>query len=219
MLVVFTVTGFLIAYAYKVAQHKEPVYSSEFEQREAYRVELIEQQERNKELADEVRLLQEDIRQHEQQLAASEQSEQQNATTARALRQILGDVAVEGQGIRVMLEDRHYDPKQHNPNDYIVHEGHVFNVINELKVAGAQAISVNGKRLRTNSYIYCSGPVIVVDGEEFAAPFVVEAIGDAYTLEEALRLEGGVLQQLVQDQLVVTLEQVDALRLQAAIGE
>lgn len=219
MVVVFTVTGFLLAYAYKLAQENEPIYSSEFAQREAYRTELIEQQERNKELAEEVRMLHDEIRKHEQQLAKQEQGEQQHATTARALRQIIGDVAVQGQGVRIMLEDREYDPAHHNPNDYIVHEGHVFNVLNELKLAGAQAISVNGKRLRANSYIYCNGPVIVVDGEEFAAPFVIEAIGESYTLEEALRLEGGVLQQLVQDQLVVTLEQVNLLALDAAIGE
>ena len=76
------------------------------------------------------------------------------------------------------LKDADYDPIEQNPNDYIVHESHIFRVVNELRISGAQGIAINGQRITSNSYIKCTGPVITIDGRTFPAPFVIEAIGD-----------------------------------------
>lgn len=220
LLLVFTITGFILAYTYKVTDPSEQQLSADFEQKEKYRQQLIEQQERNKELAQELRTLDASIRDYEQQFAKNENSYEQNVAHAETLRKVVGALPVEGQGLRVTLEDGEYDPTSHNPNEYIVHESHVFQVLNELKIAGAEAIAINGKRLKANSYIYCNGPVIIVDGYESAAPFVIEAIGDKEILDEALRLAGGVLDQLVNDRIVVTTEQNVKLTLAATnVGE
>ena len=62
--------------------------------------------------------------------------------------------------LKLRYDDGEYDPSVANPNDYIVHESHIFKVINELKISGAEAIAINGQRLKANSYISCNGPVI-----------------------------------------------------------
>ena len=111
--------------------------------------------------------------------------------------------------------DAEYDPIVQNPNDYIVHESHIFKVINELKIAGAQGISINGQRIKENSYIKCTGPVITVDDKTFPAPFVIEAIGEMDILHESLHLKGGVIDRLLMDHIVVTTEQVKNLQLSA----
>ena len=87
-----------------------------------------------------------------------------------------------------------------------MHEHHVLKVVNELYISGAEAVSVNGKRLTANSYIVCTGPVITVDGEQFPAPFTISAIGDPDTLEKALNIQGGIKDQLVSDNIVVKIE-------------
>lgn len=118
----------------------------------------------------------------------------------------------------VTLQDAEYDPKSVNPNDYIVHESHVFKVLNELKISGAQAIAINGHRLKANSYIKCNGPVITIDDDQFPAPFVIEAVGDPKVLSAGLTLAGGVYDQLIDDNIIVTIDGSKQLVMPAVLG-
>lgn len=212
--VVSLTLGFILAFSFSVSQKRNQeiaINSATFGQTENVRQELIEQKERNKELSEELRNVQETIRDYEQQAGSNTSSLDELVKEAEALRLLTGEVPVKGEGYRVQLEDGEYDPDQVNPNDYIVHEGHVFMVINELKIAGAEAVSVNGKRIHETSYIRCTGPVITVDGETFPAPFIIEAIGNSSTLSEAVELSGGILDQLKGQQIRIQTEKVSEL--------
>ncbi|MFJ5765273.1 DUF881 domain-containing protein [Lysinibacillus sp. NPDC093210] len=210
LLIVCITTGFIIGYSYNQAKDNRQtssIKSELFEQEDTYREELIEQQERNKELKEEANKLQEKIRNYEKEFASNEKDSKQLVQEAEDLRLLLGDLSSEGKGIRITLQDGDYDPKSVNPNDYIVHESHVFKLLNELKISGAQAIAINGQRVLANSYIRCNGPVITIDGKQHPAPFVIEAIGDSTTLRASLNLSGGVVDQLLNDNIVVSLEE------------
>ncbi|KOS69571.1 hypothetical protein AEA09_13985 [Lysinibacillus contaminans] len=210
LLIVCITTGFIIGYSYNQAKDNKmssPLNSQLFAQEDSYREELIEQQERNKELAEESNRLQEKIREYEKKFASNENEYEQLVEEAEDLRLLLGNLTGEGKGIRVTLQDGEYDPTSVNPNDYIVHESHVFKVLNELKISGAQAITINGQRLMANSFIQCNGPVITVDGKQHPAPFVIEAVGDSATLSASLNLKGGVINQLLNENIVVTVEE------------
>lgn len=212
--VVSLTLGFILAFSFSVSQKRNQevaINSATYGQTESVRQELIEQKERNKELSEELRDVQETIRDYEQQAGSNTSSLDELVKEAEALRLLTGEVPVKGEGYRVQLEDGEYDPDQVNPNDYIVHEGHVFMVINELKIAGAEAVSVNGKRIHETSYIRCTGPVITVDGETFPAPFIIEAIGNSSTLSEAVELSGGILDQLKGQQIRIQTEKVSEL--------
>lgn len=212
--VVSLTLGFILAFSFSVSQKRNQeiaTNSATFGQTESVRQELIEQKERNKELSEELREVQETIREYEQQAGSNTSSLDELVKEAEALRLLTGEVPVKGEGYRVQLEDGEYDPDQVNPNDYIVHEGHVYMVINELKIAGAEAVSVNGKRIHETSYIRCTGPVITVDGETFPAPFIIEAIGNSSTLSEAVELSGGILDQLKGQQIRIQTEKVSEL--------
>ncbi|MBO1909899.1 DUF881 domain-containing protein, partial [Microvirga sp. 3-52] len=131
---------------------------------------------RNKELSDEIGVKQEGIRSYEQSFSAKEKAHADLVEEAKDLRLLLGVIPATGPGIKIILKDADYDPVEQNPNDYIVHESHIFKVINELRISGAQGLSINGQRITANSFIKCTGPVITVDGKTFPAPFVIEAI-------------------------------------------
>ena len=182
------------------------------QQRDAYREELIEQQERNKELAEELDELLQTIRQYEKEFATSEDQYDELVEEAEHLRLLMGELPASGKGVSVTLRDDEYSG-ENNPNDYIVHESHIFSVINELKIAGAEAIAINGQRLKTNSYISCNGPVITIDGKQYPAPFVIEAVGNPEGLIAALEIGGGVFDQLLNDNVVVTLEKKEQILL------
>ncbi|TQR16476.1 DUF881 domain-containing protein [Psychrobacillus vulpis] len=204
------VLGFILAYSYSISSAKRDQISTNtvyFNEQEKYKEDLIEQKERNKELTEEINAKQQEIRDFEHSFANSEESVEELVKEAEMLRLLIGDIPSQGKGIAVSLQDGAYNPSQENPNEYIVHESHVFKVINELKISGAEAISINGQRLHSNSFIRCTGPVITVDGKTFPAPFVIEAVGDPAVLLASVNLGGGVVDQLASDNIVVTVEE------------
>lgn len=203
----------MIGYSYNLAKDEVKMNSNYLEQEESYREELISQQERNKELTEELIALQTKRREYEKDFAENEEEYEHLLKEAENLRLLLGEIPAHGEGIRVTLKDGEYNPNSTNPNEYIVHESHVFNVINELKVSGAEAISINGQRLKSNSYIRCNGPVITIDGKQYPAPFIIEAVGDQETLISALKITGGVFDQLLNDRIVVTIEENDYIQM------
>lgn len=213
---VFLVAGFIFAFSYRtLGVDRDASLPEGFQKEEQYRGDLIEQKERNKELADEILAKQEEIREAEKSFSTMEEDHSILVSEAKDLRLLLGIVPAVGQGVRVTLSDADYNPTEQNPNDYIVHESHVLRIVNELKISGAQGISINGQRISENSYIKCTGPVIKIDGRTFPAPFVIEAIGESNVLAESLKLKGGVMDELEHDNIIVSLEQLKEVKMPA----
>lgn len=101
------------------------------------------------------------------------------------LSNLAGTTDLAGEGIIVTLSDG-------QKSDSLVHDSDVLTVVNELKAAGAEAISVNNQRITSTSAIRCVGPVIQVNYQKVAAPFEIKAIGNAQYLESALTIKNGV---------------------------
>lgn len=75
----------------------------------------------------------------------------------------------------------------------------LFNVLEELRNAGAEAMEVNGVRLVASSYFEDSGDGVVVDGQTIVSPYRWTVIGDPSTLETALEIPGGAMASLRSD--------------------
>lgn len=202
------VLGFLISFSYQLTNSKtENVAEGKQWQREfELREKLIRLEEATGKLQEELTEKQQKVREIEADLAGQEKSFKTIVEDVEKLRMFAGEVQVKGPGIEVTLMDSSYVKLEDNPNNYIVHEGHVHKVVNELLTAGAKAIAINGQRLVQNSYIACIGPVISVDGNEHNAPFVISAIGDSEVLFSALTIVQGVRDQLVMDNIEVKIE-------------
>jgi uncharacterized protein YlxW (UPF0749 family) len=69
-------------------------------------------------------------------------------------------------------------------------------VVNELKAAGAEALSINGQRIISTSEIRCAGPTVSVNNVRSAPPYVIQAIGNPQTLDASLKMRGGVVETL-----------------------
>ena len=69
-------------------------------------------------------------------------------------------------------------------------------LVNDLCIAGAEAISINGERIVSTSAITCIGNVIKINDEKVGTPFEIQAIGSQERLYGALTMNGRYLEQL-----------------------
>ena len=131
-----------------------------------------------------------------------------------------GETEMEGKGIIFTLDDSKQAAKTgENKNLYIIHDEDLLRVVNELRAAGAEAISLNGQRLIGSSEIRCVGPTVLVNESRLAAPFAILAIGNPQTLESSLKLRGGVIENFKFWGIRADVVQSDKVRVPAFKGK
>lgn len=121
---------------------------------------------------------------------------------------LAGVTDVKGEGIIVTLDD---GDTVLEGSDVLVHDSDVLTVVNELKAAGAEAISVNGQRIIATTAIRCVGPAIQINYQKVAAPFEIKAIGNAQYLESAMTIKNGVVDVLKKYGINVTVSRTKNL--------
>ncbi|WP_374720221.1 DUF881 domain-containing protein [Parageobacillus toebii] len=208
------ILGSMLAFSYQYTKReaaKRNITDRQWQKEYDYRERLIEIQKENRRLKNELVQKQNEVVEMEKALAEQQTSYTDLAKQAEKLRMYVGEAKVKGKGIEITLSDASYIPSEQSATDYIVHEQHVFKVIHELLISGAEAIAINGQRISHRSYIVCNGPVIEVDGTQHAAPFVISAIGNPTVLASALNIPGGVKDQLIQDNIIVEIASKDEI--------
>ncbi|MGI5858173.1 MAG: DUF881 domain-containing protein [Tepidanaerobacteraceae bacterium] len=130
-----------------------------------------------------------------------------------------GLLAGTGQGVVITLDDSNL-PRQpgEDPNLFLIHDEDLLKVINELFAAGAEAVSVNGQRIITNSEIRCVGPTIIINSIKLAPPFIIQAVGDPEILETSLKMRGGVIESLQVFGIQVNIKKQDKIDMPAYTG-
>lgn len=104
---------------------------------------------------------------------------------------ISGHLALEGPGILIKMYDNPEDEIiGKDVNDDVIHDVDVLNILNDLRVAGAEAISINGERVVASSELKCRGPVIGINGISIGTPFIISAIGDQKLLMASVNAPG-----------------------------
>lgn len=157
-----------------------------------------EQTKQNDALEDQLRQLQSELANYREQAAAGSAGSQALRQELEELEIAAGRTDVEGPGVTVVLEDSGSINVTGDEADYLIHDNDLLSVVNELRSAGAEAISLNGERLLAGSEIRCTGAVVTVNGRRYAAPYVIFAIGDPDTLYSALTMRNGVVDVLGQ---------------------
>ncbi len=131
-----------------------------------------------------------------------------------------------GEGLSITIADAPPDLVRNagdtaDVNWFLVHDRDILRVLNVLKSAGAQGISINGVRVTSTMAVHCGGPAIYVRDIPLVPPFKVLAVGDADTMEWALTGHDGqsaaeVYQEMIAMGLVFRIERSDAIELPAA---
>ena len=130
---------------------------------------------RQREVADQVAALDEEIGRLGQQALGDPD---QRARLAE-LEQLTGAVAVEGPGIVVEVSDA---PGADGTSGLVL-DGDLTRLVNGLWIAGAEAISINGRRLTVLTPIRSAGAAITVDYVSLSPPYRLDVIGDPNRLQ------------------------------------
>ncbi len=120
------------------------------------------------------------------------------------LKFLAGLTAVEGPGVVITMDDQEKARTAKDPENYLIHYSSILYIVNELRAAGAEAISVNDDRVVSTTDIRCAGSIILVNTHRLAPPYEIRAIGDPQQLEEAVR--AGEYNALELGKFPVTLE-------------
>lgn len=126
---------------------------------------------------------------------------------------ISGTTDLKGEGILLTLNDGSKTSNEDLRSDSLVHDSDLLTVVNELKAAGAEAISINGQRVISTSAIRCVGPVIQVNYQKIAAPFEIKAIGNSQYLESAMIIKGGVVDLLKEYGVSVSISRQNEIKI------
>ena len=135
---------------------------------------------------------------------------------------ILGLTKVQGEGVTITVADNNEQKDNSsfasiNNSNYLVHDGNLVAIINELKIAGAEAISISGKRIVNSTSINCAGNVIQINGEKVGSPFVINAIGDKDLLYGELTKNGGTLYKLKKYGVLTSIKKEDSIEIEKEI--
>ncbi|HHW70949.1 MAG TPA: DUF881 domain-containing protein [Clostridiales bacterium] len=112
------------------------------------------------------------------------------------MRMLAGVVDLEGPGVIVTVNTFLTNPQGQLISN--VNYEDLLKLINELNAAGAEAIAINDERLIATTEIRNAGDYIVINTNRHSVPFEIKAIGNPDTLEAALKLLGGVADELSQ---------------------
>lgn len=191
LVVVGVILGIMLAYQYRVTreiQSTEPVQRTQ---------QLSAQVSQVKKDRDDLQAQVDGLRSKLDSVSSEFQTSEAKDELDRA-RIVAGVTELTGPGVEVTLNDSSISLRPgENPNLYVLHDEDVLRVLNEIRAAGAEAVSMNDQRLLATTEVRCTGPTIVLNkNKRLAPPYVITAIGNPDTLESSLMMKGGVAETL-----------------------
>lgn len=213
----FVVLGFLLAVQLKSVKINTAVDATSASRLETLQELYNDLSSERDDLKDRLNEAQAELEEYRNAAASGEASEALKAEMDR-LSMAAGLTDVEGPGVMVVMSDSTAENTTGDEADYLIHDSDLLSVINELRDAGAQAISFNGERILATSEVRCAGSVVMVNGKRFAAPFILYAIGDPTTMYNALTMRNGVVDVLSQWKINVTVTMSDQLLIERYKG-
>ncbi len=214
--------GFLVAMQFKsVKLSVDTVQNNQLMRAEELQTLLNKERLKNEQLYGEIMQYKDDLSKYREQALSSGDYAEVLARQLIRSELVAGITDVEGPGVTITMTDstdQITTEYLNDPNYYIIHDTDILSVINELRDAGAEAVAINGERLIATSEIRCAGSIVSVNNNRYAAPYVITAIGDPDALDSALRMRGGVVDQLAPWGIGVNIEKSELIKIKGYTG-
>ena len=147
------------------------------------RTEIANYKEKCSEAEEELQNVNNKINEYKEQIEKNETNTETITKEIKQTSELLGKTNVKGDGIIVTLSD--------NEKEKIVYTD-LSELLNELKYAGAEAISINGIRIEALTDVSStSSGIILLNGQRIVSPYIVRAIGNQTYLYSNLTAKNG----------------------------
>lgn len=117
----------------------------------------------------------------------------------------MGYTNLRGEGIQIILDDNNL--RSIESYDIIV-------LLNELRLAGVEAVEINGQRITAYSEIVDVNGNILVNTSKISSPYIVKAIGDKKYLESAITIKGGYYDNMIANEKTISYESSNRIEIQ-----
>lgn len=182
----------------KTVKNSSSVVSQNYEEN-SLRAEVLKYKEKYDNLLKEIENVNEELQKEIEKATENNSELEEDKNQINEGNKIIGLAEVTGAGVIITVEDSEIDPNTVlNSSNLLVHDIDILKIVNELKNAGAEAISINDQRVILTTSIICGGNIININGERIGSPFIIKAIGLPETLANLSR-PGGYLKNLEQD--------------------
>jgi len=182
---VCAILGFMLAYQFRVIFKQEKVNVTPYNSADI--TAEIEQYKKEKDILNKkVDELSGKIKEYEELAASRDDSSKNLLNELEETRIFMGNSDVQGQGLVIYLIP---NSGIFGTNDMRITDRQLVYLVNELRFAGAEAISINDIRITARTGIRISGNRISINGENRISPskrIVIKAIGDKKNLEAAI---------------------------------
>ena len=123
----------------------------------------------------------------------------------------LGYSDVEGEGLVITLEDN--SKKEITSDD-------LLNLVNQLKLAGAEAISINDERVvNTTDITIVNGAFVFVNGKRLSSPYTVKVIGNQKYLDSAISIKYGYIDEITANGKTISYIPVKSVKINKYKGD
>ena len=175
------------------------------------RTEITSYKQRTEEIEEKIKETKDTILEYEEALTSNEKATELINQELNISNNIIGKNEVKGPGIVVTLSDT--KEQKITSDDLLL-------LVNELKSAGAEAISINNQRIVFNTYIVDLADTFVsVNGERQVSPYIVKAIGNSTYLESGLsKKQYGYIDTKIAEGKDVTIQRQDSITINAYNG-
>ena len=135
---------------------------------------------------------------------------------------LLGLTDVTGPGMEIILKDNTNISSELlstqilDMSKLVVHNTDLTAIVNMLRHANAEAISINGQRIIATSAITCEGSVI--NGEKITSPFTIKAIGPTDLFYGSLMMPGGYIYYMEEDGIIVEKKRMESVTIEKYNG-
>lgn len=181
-------------------------------------VELKKVMQENENLTEQLNVYEDKVHEYEESMANESETFKLLRDELEEMKVTAGTTEMAGRGITVTLNDSRKNTNNDgniDSNAFLVHAEDILSIINELNVAGAEAVSINDQRIIGSSSVRCAGSVVNINGIKIATPFIVTAIGNPDVLESALKFPGGVVDSLAPWGIEITIKKLPTVNVPA----
>lgn len=150
------------------------------------------------------------IQEYEEKRESDEETQKLLEEDLNESNMLLGKTDVEGQGIVLTLQDS---------GEESVTYLNILEIVNELNMAGAEAISINNERIISMTDFVSVGNFIMINKRRTTSPYTIKAIGDQTYLQSALNIKGGLMDKYKSLGYTIKLEVRNNIEIKKYNGE